>query len=379
MIPQIQPWIDDSEWQEVKQVIESTYLTENKVTARFEAKIQTLTGAKHAIAVCNGTAALYCGLKALGIGHGDEVIVPNFTFVASSNAVIMAGAKPVFCPVKADTLCLDVDAAAKLINENTKAVMPVHIYGQSADLDAVLALAKEFDLKVIEDAAQAIGVEFNGRHVGYYGDLGAFSFYGNKTITCGEGGVILTESDELAESCRRLKNHGRSRRGTFVHEEIGFNFAMTEMQAAVGIAQLGKLTAIIERKREINHLYNSSLADVPQLQPMFIDPRCNPVHWFTSFYAENRHQLADYLADEGIQTRLFFCPLHLQPCYEGFADSQMAYPVSTSAYEQGISLPSAYSLTEEEQKFIIAKIRQFYGLHGEGESANTSMFSVSNA
>lgn len=379
MIPQIQPWIDDSEWQEVKQVLESTYLTENKVTAKFEAQIKTLTGAKHAIAVCNGTAALYCGLKALGIGHGDEVIVPNFTFVASSNAVIMAGAIPIFCPVRADTLCIDVDAAAALVNEKTKAIMPVHIYGQSADLEAVLAFSKKFDLKVIEDAAQAIGVEFNERHVGYHGDVGAFSFYGNKTITCGEGGIILTESDSIAESCRRLKNHGRSRRGTFVHEEIGFNFAMTEMQAAVGIAQLRKLPGIIERKRQINQAYHDGLADVTQLQPFVIDPRCKPVHWFTSFYAENREKLAEYLADQGIQTRLFFCPLHLQPCYKDWTDPKMTYPVSTSAYEQGISFPSSYSLTDEEQDFIITKICQFYQLHSQGESAKISSLSVSNS
>lgn len=362
MIPQIQPWIDDSEWLEVKQVIESTYLTENKVTAKFEEGIKELTGAKHAIAVCNGTAALYCALKALDIGHGDEVIVPNLTFVASANAVIMAGAKPIFCPVRADTLCIDVDAAARLVTDKTKAIMPVHLYGQSADMDAVLTFANRLELKVIEDAAQAIGVEFNNRHVGYYGDAGAFSFYGNKTMTCGEGGIILTNSDSIAQTCRRLKNHGRSHRGTFVHEHIGFNFAMTEMQAAVGIAQLRKLPAIIERKRQIYHAYITGLADVPQLQPLFIDPRCKPVHWFTSFYAENRAELADYLADQGIQTRLFFCPLHLQPCYQGWADPKMNYPVSTSVYEQGISLPSAYSLTDDEQEFIIAQIRQFYQL-----------------
>jgi perosamine synthetase len=376
MIPQIQPWIDDSEWQEVKRVIESTYLTENQVTAEFETGIQTLTGAKHAIAVCNGTAALYCALKALNIGHGDEVIVPNFTFVASSNAVIMAGAKPIFCPVKAETLCIDVDAAADLVNENTKAIMPVHLYGQSADMNAVLAFAKQFELKVIEDAAQAIGVEFDNRHVGYYGDVGAFSFYGNKTITCGEGGIILTNSDSIAQTCRRLKNHGRSRRGTFIHEQIGFNFAMTEMQAAVGIAQLRKLPAIIDRKRQIYDAYHVGLGDVSQLEPLSIDPRCKPVHWFTSFYAENRAELADYLADRGIQTRLFFCPLHLQPCYEDWTDPTMTYPVSTSAYERGISLPSSYSLTDEEQDFIIANIRQFYQVSEPMENTRVSNLEV---
>lgn len=369
MIPQIQPWIDDSEWQEVKRVMESTYLTENKVTEEFEAGIKALTGAKHTIAVCNGTAALYCILKALDIGPGDEVIVPNLTFVASSNAVIMAGAQPIFCPVRADTLCIDVEAAAALVNDKTKAIMPVHLYGQSADMEAVLAFAKRFELKVIEDAAQAIGVEFNDRHVGYYGDAGAISFYGNKTITCGEGGIILTDSDTIAQICRRLKNHGRSRRGTFIHEHIGFNFSMTEMQAAVGVAQLRKLPAIIQRKQQIYEAYMAGLGNIPQLQPISIDPRCKPVHWFTSFLAENRAELADYLAKKGIQTRLFFCPLHLQPCYQDWADPSMTYPVSVSAYKRGISLPSSYSLTDEELDFIITEIHQFYQLCEQLESA----------
>ena len=369
MIPQIQPWIDDSEWQEVKRVMESTYLTENKVTETFESSVKALTGAKHAIAVCNGTAALYCILKALDVGPGDEVIVPNMTFVASSNSVIMAGAKPVFCPVHPDSLSIDVEAAAALVNAKTKAIMPVHLYGRSVDLDAVLAFAQHYKLRVIEDAAQAIGVEFNGRHVGYHGEAGAISFYGNKTITCGEGGIILTDSDTIAQTCRRLKNHGRSRRGTFVHDHIGFNFSMTEMQAAVGVAQLKKLPAIMQRKQQIYDAYMAAFADIPQLRPFPIDPRCQPVHWFTSFYAENRTKLADYLKRQGIQTRLFFCPLHLQPCYKDWNDPNMTYPASVSAYEQGISLPSSYGLTDEELDFIIAKIQQFYQVFEQLESA----------
>jgi perosamine synthetase len=171
------------------------------------------------------------------------------------------------------------------------------------------------------------------------------------------------------EISRRLKNHGRSRRGTFVHEHIGFNFSITEMQAAIGVAQLRKLPAIIKRKQQIYEAYMAGLADVPELKPIFMDPRCKPVHWFTSFFAENRAELADYLANRGIQTRLFFCPLHLQPCYEGWIDPSMSYPVSTFAYERGISLPSSYSLTDEELDFIIAEIHQFYQLCERLESA----------
>lgn len=360
MIPQIEPWIDNSELEEVKRVIESTYLTENKITQEFEAGLRELTGAKHAIAVCNGTAALYCGLKALGVGFGDEVIVPDLTFVASSNAVIMTGAKPVFCEIQKDSLLIDVEAAEALVTERTKAIMPVHLYGQSADLGKVIEFASRHNLRVIEDAAQAIGVKYKDAHVGLQGDVSGISFYGNKTITCGEGGVILTNSDEIAQTCRRLKNHGRDRRGTFVHEHIGFNFSMTEMQAAIGVSQLRKLPEIIRRKQEIYDTYAAGLKDIPQLQITPVDPRCQPVHWFTSFYTDDRAELADYLAENGIQTRQFFCPLHLQPCYREWVDPEQDYPITTQAYERGISLPSAYGLKPEEQDYVIEKIHQFY-------------------
>jgi perosamine synthetase len=360
MIPQIEPWIDNSELQQVKQVIDSTYLTENKKTQEFETGLRELTGAKHAIACCNGTAALYCGLKALGVGFGDEVIVPDLTFVASSNAVIMTGAKPIFCEVEKNFLGIDVAAAEALLTERTKAIMPVHLYGQSADLGKVIEFASRHNLKAIEDAAQAIGVKYRDAHVGLQGDVSGVSFYGNKTITCGEGGVILTNNDEIAQTCRRLKNHGRDRRGTFVHEHIGFNFSMTEMQAAIGVSQLQKLPEIIRRKQEIYDTYAEGLKDIPQLQITPVDPRCKPVHWFTSFYTDDRAELADYLEKNGIQTRQFFCPLHLQPCYRELIDPDRDYPIATQAYERGISLPSAYGLKPDQQDYVIEKIHQFY-------------------
>lgn len=359
-IPQIQPWIDEQEWLEVRRVMESTYLTENRATEEFESGLRELTGASHVIAVCNGTAALYCILKALNIGDGDEVIVPDLTFIASSNSVIMAGARPVFAPIKMESLDFDFEKLPELITPKTKAIMPVHLYGRSSDMEALSQLANHNKLKIIEDAAQAIGVQFNGTHVGCFGEAGAISFYGNKTITCGEGGAILTNSDSIALTCRRLKNHGRSQRGTFIHEHIGFNFSMTEMQAAVGIAQLRKLNDIVARKEEIFTAYITGLSDIPQLKSFPIDPRCKPVHWFTSFYAEDRNNLAAYLSSLGIQTRLFFCPLHMQPCYSGWPDQGIDYSSSQRAYEHGISLPSSYTLTDEELAHVIDSVRRFY-------------------
>jgi len=359
-IPQIQPWIDNSELEQLKRVIESTYVTEHALTEEFEDMIKDLTGTKYAIAITNGTAALYCCLKSLDIGPGDEVIVPNMTFVASSNAVIMAGATPVFCEVLEDTFCIDPVEVEKLINKSTKAVMPVHLYGQSAEMDNLVSLAERHSIYIIEDAAQGVGVKYNGQHVGTFGEMGILSFYGNKTITCGEGGIILTDSEKLRDRCYQLKNHGRPVRGTFKHEHIGFNFAFTEMQAAIGIAQLKKLPRIIQRKKEINELYHKHFKPLAgKLDEVYVDERCQAVWWFTSFLTKNKLELQQFLKEKGIQTRDFFYPLHMQPCYSDM-DIKGNFSLSEKIHSQGISLPSSYGLTLEEQNYIIESVFDFF-------------------
>ncbi|NQV18408.1 MAG: DegT/DnrJ/EryC1/StrS family aminotransferase [Armatimonadetes bacterium] len=364
MINQIEPWIDYNELRELKRVVDSTFVTEAMLTEEFEEMNRELTGTKHAIAMSNGTVAIYCALKALDIGPGDEVIVPAMTFIATANAVIMAGATPVFCDVYEDTFCMDIEKAEELINPRTKAIMPVHLYGQSADMEKVMEIASKYDLKVVEDAAQGVGVRFLGKHVGTFGDVGVLSFYGNKTITCGEGGMVLTDNDELAARCYKLKNHGRAKKGIFVHEDIGFNFSFTEMQAAVGIAQMKKLPEIMERKRKIYDRYLTELAALKRLHPVFIDPRTDPVFWFTSFLSNETEDLSEYLLDCKIQTRRFFYPLHLQPCYQESnlikKGNNKKYSVSKRTYDKGISLPSSYTLSEKEQEKVIIKIKNFY-------------------
>ncbi|HEY2380154.1 MAG TPA: DegT/DnrJ/EryC1/StrS family aminotransferase [Terriglobia bacterium] len=359
-IRQIQPWIDEEELIQLKRVVASTFVVEAELTREFEERTRQLTGARYAIAVTNGTMALYCCLKALEIGPGDEVIVPDLTFIATANAVIMAGATPVFCDVSEDTFCLDPQKAELLISNRTKAIMPVHLYGQAADMDALGKLAAQRGLRIIEDAAQGVGVRFNGRHVGTFGDMGILSYYGNKTITCGEGGVILTDDQRLSQLSYRLKNHGRDGKGVFIHEHIGFNFSFTEMQAAIGVAQMGKLSRIIEKKAGIRDRYVQELAGLKRFRPAFIDPRCAPVYWFTSFLTDDRDALRKYLGEHGIETRLFFYPLHLQPCYRSKVDLRGSFDVAGRIYDQGLSLPSSYNLTDEDQAFVISRIRDFY-------------------
>ena len=364
MIVQIQPWIDHEEMEQLQRVVNSTFVVEHELTKEFEQLTKDMTGAKHAIAMTNGTVALYCCLKALGIGPGDEVLVPDMTFIATANAVIMAGATPVFCDVDERTYCFSVEKAEARITPRTKCVMPVHLYGQAADMYAVMEFAKKHNLKVVEDAAQGVGVKFNGQHVGTFGDLGILSYYGNKTITCGEGGVVLTNNDELAKLCYRLKNHGRDVKGTFLHDHIGFNFSFTEMQAAIGIAQMHKLDRIVARKQFIYDRYVNELAGLPRFRAVYIDPRCSPIFWFTSFQTDDNVALQDFLLANGIQTRKFFYPLHKQPCYKGIIDDTTDCPVSSKVYDEGISLPSSYILTDDEQSLVISKIKEFYANRG---------------
>ena len=362
-IPQIQPWIDKRELIELKKVIDSTYVSESKLTEEFESMTRDMTGSKHAISMCNGTMALFACLKAMKIGIGDEVIVPNLTFVATANAVILSGATPVICEVYFNTFCIDIEEAEKLVTSKTKAIMPVHLYGQSADMDKILEFSKKHDIEILEDAAQGVGVKFNGKHTGTFGKAGVLSYYANKTITCGEGGIVLTDDDDFAKECYRLKNHGRDQKGVFIHDSIGFNFSFTEMQGAIGVSQMKKLPKIILKKKSIYDKYSKELMSIDELKPQFIDERTSPVFWFVTYLCKDAKELAEYLLESGIQTRKFFYPLNLQPCYSNndiVKNLKGNFKLSKRIYEEGISLPSSYIMTNKEQIYIIDKIKEFY-------------------
>lgn len=357
MIPQIEPWIDDEDLREVEKVIRSTFVTEHEVTRAFERRLAQLTGVKHAITMANGTVALFAILRVLGVGEGDEVIVPDMTFVATANAVILAGATPIFCDVRPDTFCIDVEKAEALITNRARAIMPVHLYGLSAEMDELTDLCHRRGLLLIEDAAQGVGVRYRGRHVGTFGDAGILSFYGNKTITTGEGGAILTDSDQLAEDCYKLKNHGRREKGIFMHESIGFNFSFTDLQAALGIAQLNKLDRIISRKKEIRDRYFASLQDIQGIEFQSVPEHTSPVFWFTNIRLDRVEELVDFLKVRGIGSRRFFYPLHRQPCYKhlNYPDC----PESMWAYEHSLSLPSGVRLTDGQIDSVIDAIKMF--------------------
>jgi perosamine synthetase len=359
-IPQIEPWIDDNELKHLKRVIDSTFVVESVLTKEFETLVKEHTNSKYALSMTNGTAALYCALLTLGVKDGDEVIVPNLTFIATANAVMMAGGKPIFCEVDENTLCIDVNKIENLITDKTKVIIPVHLYGNACEMVSIIKIAKKHNLKVLEDAAQGVGVLLNNQHVGTFGDIGILSYYGNKTITCGEGGIVLTNNEDYYKSCYKLKNHGRDKKGVFIHEEIGFNFSFTEMQAAIGISQMEKLERIINRKKHIHDTYVNNLTGIGDIKFQKFSENVSPVHWFTSFFTNKKKELMKFLLDNNIQTREFFYPLHIQPCYKKILNINTSFNISENLYNTGVSLPSSYILSEDELTYVISKIKKFF-------------------
>lgn len=362
-IIQIYPWINKEELIQVSKVIKSTFLTENKYTKKFEKKFRSITGAKYAIAINNWTMGLFCCLKALNIGKNDEVIVPDITFVASANAVILAGAKVILCDVDSKTLNISTSNIEKLITKRTKAIMPVHLYGNSCDMTKIIKIAKKHNLKIIEDAAQGLGVFHKKKHVGTIGDVGGFSFYGNKLITTGEGGIILTNKKKIYNEILQLKNHGRKTKGKFIHEKIGFNFMFTDLQAAIGIAQINKLKKIISKKLKIYKYYKSHINDNEKIKYIEKIDNTSSVYWFSNIITKQASKLRKFLSKKNIQTRNCFYPLSLQPCYRNNNNIIKKYVNinnSLNIYKSFLSLPSAAQININELNRVIKNINSFY-------------------
>jgi len=304
-------------------------------------------------------------LRSIGIGSGDEVIVPDFTFIGSANAVEMTGATPVFIDVNRKNFQIDLSLADKLISPSTKAIMPVHIYGTVADMDAVKSFAKKHDILIVEDAAQAIGVHYKGQHAGTFGDVGVFSFFADKTITTGEGGFIITNNEETYNNLLYLRNQGRINRGTFIHPEIGYNFRMTDIQCAIGISQLSKFDFIKKRKAEIKEMYFSLLMPLEELTFFEPDAEAEWIPFRVGVLTNDAHELMKFLTQAEIETRTFFYPLHKQPCYRSLLEKMNLFdkdfPNTIFGYEHGVCLPTFPSLTEEQINYVCKTILNYYG------------------
>jgi perosamine synthetase len=354
-IPYYEPWLGEEELAHLSDVIRNNWISEGPKTAEFERRIAQVWGVKHAIAVSNCTAAILISLKAMGIGEGDEVIAPAFTFIATVNAIRLAGVTPVLVDIDARTFNIDPDQIEAAITPRTKAIVPVHLYGQAADMESIMAIARKHGLQVVEDSAQGVGAKFMGRSVGSFGDFGCLSFFTDKSITTGEGGAVLTDSDELATEIQYWKNDGRLERGLYYHYRIGYNFRITDLQMAVGLGQLDKLDTIVQRKLRIEQLYKQHLADMEEVEFPYEDARGVRVPHRVNILVDDPEALAQHLAKEGVGCRRFFVPIHQQPCYDGvFSDS---FPNAERTYGRGLSLPSSPLLPEDQIAYVCDKIR----------------------
>ncbi|MCS7000660.1 MAG: DegT/DnrJ/EryC1/StrS family aminotransferase [Bacteroidota bacterium] len=351
-IPVYKPSLSGNEERYVLDCIRSGWISsKGSYVDAFEQQFAAFVGARHAISVCNGTVALHVALAALGIRPGDEVIVPTFTYIAPVNAIVYCGATPIFVDSDPYTWQLDPADVSRRISPRTKAIVAVHLYGHPADVGALRLLAQEHGLFLIEDCAEAFGAYYEGKHVGTFGDVATFSFYGNKTITTGEGGMVVTDDDMLAERIRRLKGQGLAPYREYWHDIIGYNYRMTNIAAAIGLAQLEQAEYFLHRKRAIAELYQQSLAGT-FLEFQHTAP--NVVHswWMVSVLtptAQERDRLRHILHQHGIETRPTFYPVHTMPMY---SHRYERHRVAESLALRGINLPSYPALSDEEVQWI---------------------------
>jgi len=355
-INQMEPWLGSEEKQAVVAYLDAGgWLTEFQRTREFEKQLAEFTGSQHASVVANGTVSLYIALKALGIGPGDEVIVPDYTMIASANSIVLAGAKPVFVDIESDTLCLDLELAERNITPATRAIMLVSLNGRAPDMDAALALAQRHGLFVVEDAAQSLGSRWQGKHLGTFGVIGSFSFSAPKIITTGQGGALLTDNPELFDRFQKIKDFGRREAGVDFHDTIGYNFKFTDLQAVIGLEQMKKLPWRVARKKEIFSIYQRELGGMPEVK--FIPTNLVQTSpWFIDILVPDPEALKKHLRGAEIGSRRFYPAIHSQPAY-GWPGN---FPHSEYAARHGLWLPSSSFLSDDDVRRVCNEVRCFY-------------------
>lgn len=365
-IPVSEPDLSGNEKKYVDECISSTWISsKGKFINEFEESFAQFLGVKYAVAAANGTVALHLTLVSLGIGKGNEVLVPDLTFVASANAVSYTGAKPVFVDVERNTWNIDPGKIEEKITKRTKAIIVVHLYGYPADMNRIMTTAKKYNLLVIEDAAEAHGAEVKMKSDGWkkaggIGIAGCFSFYGNKIITTGEGGMIVTNEKNLMEKMRILRDHGQDPKKRYYHRVMGFNYRLTNLQAAVGLAQLERINEFISKKREIAKLYTAFSRTISGIHTQQGQEWARSVFWMYSLliekdFGKTRDQVMRLLEMEGIETRPFFIPLHRLPFYR----TKEHFPNAAYLSHSGLNLPSSVTLKEEQIRSIVSCIKKF--------------------
>jgi len=364
LIPVAAPALVGNEQAYVMDCLESTWISSTgKYIEQFEAAFAEFCGTKYAISCCNGTVALHLSLLALGVGPGDEVIVPTLTFVSTANAVTYCGARPVFVDSEPKTWNLDPGSIEAKITPRTKGIIVVHLYGHPADMNAVVAIARRHGLFVVEDAAQAHGAEYEGRSVGSIGDVAAFSFYGNKIITTGEGGIVVTNDDALAGRARQLKGYGMEPGRRYWYPIIGYNYRMTNLAAAIGLAQLEKVEWHLQRRREVASWYRERLRGTPGLSWQLTAELAKHVWWMFTIVMEDERRVDPaavmaHLQEHGIETRPVGYPVHTLPPYHS-PSQEDRFPIAERVARGGINLPTWAGLTREDVQYVCGNLLEY--------------------
>lgn len=363
MIPLCIPKVEGNEWNYIKECLDTNWVSSvGSYVDKFEKDFAKYVNAKSAIVTMNGTAALELALRSLGIGEGDEVIVSSLTFISPVNTIKYVGAEPVFVDVCRDTWVMDADKIEQLITTKTKAIIPVHIYGHPSDMNKIMKIAEKYNLYVIEDATESLGSLYKGKHTGTIGHMGCYSFNGNKLITTGSGGMIVTNDEELGERAKYLSTQTKTvlENGAFYHEEVGYNFRMPNLLAAMGCAQLENIDEYIKTKREHARLYNNLLKNVKEISLPVEKEGIINVNWLYSIVVEdnyylNRDGLIAKLKESGVQSRPFFMPVHKMPPYRDCRHGDMS--ITNELAEKGINLPSSVGLKDEDIKKVCNVIK----------------------
>lgn len=358
--PVYQPNLSGNEASYVNECLATNWISsKGKYINRFEQEFCRFTDCGEAIALCNGTVALHIALLALGLNPGDEVLVPTLTYIASVNAIRYVGATPVFVDSLPSTWQMDPEDVADRVTSKTKAIIAVHLYGHPCDLSALTAIARKHNLFLVEDCAEALGSYYNGVHVGSFGDIATYSFYGNKTITTGEGGMVTTHRAEVARLCVRLKGQGLAGAREYWHDIVGYNYRMTNVCAAIGVAQLERARSILAHKRRVAQLYQQGLASTPY---EVHQESANTTHsyWMVSLLVPpsiSRDDLRKFLAARGVETRPVFYPVHTMPMY--WAPEASEFPVATNLARRGLNLPSYPELKAEDIEYICRLLEEY--------------------
>ena len=364
-IPLSRPDISETDIQAVVDVLRTPFLSLGPKLPEFESAFADYVGARFATATSSGTAALHLAVKALGIGRGDEVITTPFSFVASANCVLFEDAVPVFVDIEETTFNLDVALIERQITPRTKAILPVHVFGRPANIDAILDIAQRHGLRVIEDACEAVGARWRGQRVGSLGDVGVFAFYPNKQMTTGEGGMLVTNDQALDQLFKSLRNQGRGEASAWLqHERLGFNYRLSDINCALGLAQLGRIAEILRQRRGVAEEYRRHLADIEELELPLYDVADGEISWFVyvvrlkGFARAERDEVLRRLKSEGIACNNYFSPLHLQPHLRRLGYQEGDFPITEAIAASTVALPFYNNLQSEQIRRVSDVLRR---------------------